>query len=51
MISWSLYYLLDRFCILVISTENHRDIKRNMLYYLVHIVGGLLRVRGYVIAV
>ena len=38
--------MLDRFWILVISTENHRDIKRAMLYYLVHVVGRLLRVRG-----
>ena len=37
--------MLDRFWILVISTVNHRDIKRNMLYYLVHLVGRLLRVR------
>ena len=29
----------------MISTQNHSDIMRNMLYYLVHLVGRLLRVR------
>ena len=43
---WLLYDLLNSFWILVISTENYRAFMRNMLYYLVHLVGTLLRVRG-----
>ena len=43
---WLLYYLLCRFWVLVISTQNHRDIMSNMLYYLVYLVGKLFRVRG-----
>ena len=31
---------------MLVSTENHRDIMRNMFYYLVHLVGRLLRVRS-----
>ena len=31
---------------LVISTQNHRNVTSKMLYYLVHLVGRLLRVRG-----
>ena len=42
---WLLYDLLNSFWILVISTENYRAFMRNMLYYLVHLVGRLLRVR------
>ena len=40
--------LLGRFWVLVISTQNHRDIMNNtsMLYRLVHLVRRLLRVRG-----
>ena len=38
--------MLDRLWILVISTENHCEIMRNMFHYLIHLVGRLLRERG-----
>ena len=44
--TWLLYDVLGRFGFLVISTQNHRDMMRNMLYYVVHLVGRLLRVRS-----